>query len=468
MLMEPSGTLWLLSALLLIGWSVWAWFHPLAAFGCLVWVWITVYARASLPLFQVEGLGNRGGLALGDLLWLAFIGLWLARALLSEKIPLKLPKWYIDPLLLGLLPYLGLSVLLPLLGVLGGWSPSFAIPGLRHLQWVSFAWIGYALCRQYGMLPLGRSTLIIFTLSGILHAAHALIQLLVPLGVLPSDWLVLDQTFASRFAVTWFFYPRTTGLLVNPNSYGLFGMVLLLIWGACLLARVRLGRGLSAFLVLSGLWAMLTSASRTAIVGLTAGAFLLWAAVLLKGVATRDRKDVAQAVGLLLKVVSVLIAGFTLTALLLPPHLFQRLAMLTEIITAGAEVDPNAVGRFDLWASALQAYEERYVAGTWVPAGYALASPIDSYYVTLLVQGTAIYLMAFLVWLFVLLMRGWQMTQATVPVVAAIGLATIGLNASVAATSLTLSPLLEPQVLTPFWLLTGFGLAFRKCEKSCS
>ncbi len=462
MLGMPSATFWAVAGFLLLAWGLWAWKYPLPAFACLVFVWITVYNRAALPVFQVEGLGNRGGVALGDLLWIICFGIWLLQRV-------RLSRWHfafsierVDILLVYLVPYLLLSVLLPILGVLmGGWSPSFAIPGVRHLQWVSLALMSYWAVRTHGLEHLWRVMLWVFVVASIAHTLHALIQLLAPLGVLSSDWLILDKEFAQRFTATWFFYPRTTGLLVNPNSYGLFGAVVLLLLSACLLARLRLRFGATWLLGLSGLWAVLSSASRSAIVGLVSGALVLGAIVLMRAMLTHDERYLVRLAGFTGKVVIVLGIVPALADALLPSHLLERVVLLAGVVMEGAEIDPNAIGRFDLWESALQAYETEFVWGTWVPAGYALKSPVDSYYVSLLVQGTPLYLLVFLIALLGVLWRGWQMTLTSLPLTVAAGLALIAIEALIAASSLTLSPLLETQTLTSFWLLVGAGLAFQ-------
>lgn len=460
---EPASGLWLASGTLMVVWGVWAWVQPLQAFAALLFVWVTFYTRASLPLFQVEGGWNRGGVGLGDLLWLIFIAAWLTRRSLLEGWRPSVPRAHVDPLLLLLTPYLLLSVLLPIAGVLvWGYPPSYAIPGARHLQWVSFTLLGYWFCQRYGMASVTKAFLTALVLAGVAHTLYALVQLLAPLGVLPGEWLLPDQVFAQRFTTTWFFYPRTTGLLVNPNSYGLFGSVVLIFLGTLLLARVRVGAGIQLLLGLTGVWAVATSASRSAIVGLLMAGALMGFAFLLKAAAPKDERSLTWLVGFLLKTLLAAGVAATVAFLFLPPHLTQRVMLLVGVITEGLEVDPNAIGRLEFWEGALRAFEEQAPLGTWVPAGYALDTPIDSYYVSLLVQGTPLYLFAFLMLLFGTIWRGLGVLPTTSRFANWTGFAMIGIGALIGGASFTLSPLLETQTLVPFWLLIGIGLATQR------
>jgi hypothetical protein len=449
-----------LSGLLLIGWAIWAWCYPQLALACLLLVWLTLYQRASLPLLQMEGGWNRGGLSLGDLLWFVFALIWLIQYA-STRNGLRFAVGKCSTLFtLLLMLYLGFSVLLPLLGgLVGGWPPSYAIPGLRHLQWASFALFSGWLVRQDGILPTWRLLLTVFTLAGILHALYALLQLLVPLGIAPSEWLLPDQIFAQRFATTWFFYPRTTGLLVNPNSYGLFGAVLLLLLSASLLSRASPGVGKGVLMGIASVWAVATSASRSALVGLAVGLFVIATMSVLQAILKRDEKGILSGIGFVMGL--LLITGITLATLwlLLPPHLLNRVALVLSVALEGSAVDPNAIGRLDLWEQGLQAFEERFPFGTWVPAGYALGIPLDSYYVSLLVQGTPLYLGLFLLLLGGIMRLAWRKGFVNKPLMGGAGLALAGVAILIGVASFTLSPLQEPQTLVPFWFLLGVGIA---------
>ncbi|MFN7015815.1 MAG: hypothetical protein ACK4P5_01425 [Fimbriimonadales bacterium] len=471
-LVEPSPLFWVVGVVLLMGWSIWAWSQPLPAFGTLIFVWVTFYTRASLPLFQVESGWNRGGVGLGDLLWSIYIGMWLYQVLRCGNGRLFALPQRVDSLLLLILPYLLLSVFLPVAGVLAfGYPPSYAIPGIRHLQWASFALLGYWFCRRYGIESMIWTLLFSFTAAGVIHALYALIQLLTPLGVLPQEWLLPDRVFAERYATTWFFYPRTTGLLVNPNSYGLFGSVALILLSALLLSGMRIRPRMVILLGSVGLWAIATSASRSAIVGLLAGVILMGITALLKGFTYRNEHHLYRLVGFLLKI-PVAVAMLSIAAwLFLPHHLTDRIMLLVGVVVEGAEVDPNAIGRFNFWEQALRLYEERAPLGTWVPAGYAFNIPIDSYYVSLITQGTPLYLFAFLMLLFGVVGCGWQVwmrvrenTQSEPKTCQKdwIGLALMGIGALIGAASFTLSPLQAAQTLVPFWLLIGIGLASKQ------
>jgi hypothetical protein len=113
MLETPSVLFWLAAGALLLCWWLWALKHPLPAFACLVFVWATVYARASLPMFQVEGGDNRGGLALGDLMWLLFVAAWAIVWLRTKYGRFSASFLDTNIISLPLVAYVALSIILP-------------------------------------------------------------------------------------------------------------------------------------------------------------------------------------------------------------------------------------------------------------------------------------------------------------------------------------------------------------------
>lgn len=468
LLMEPSASFWAMSAFLLLLWGLWAWRHPFSAFASLIFVWVTLYTRTTIPMFQVEGSGNRGGIILGDLLWVVFAGVWLAHFALNPRSTLPIMRERVGFLLLLLIPYIGLSVLLPILGVLAGAPASFAIPGVRHLQWVSFAWFGYWFARRMGILELLKMVFAVLSIAGICHTLYSLVQLLVFSETLPYTWLELDRLYRQRFAFSWFFYPRTTGLLVNPNSYGLFGSVLLIFLTALILSGMQLNPLLKALSGVCGLWAVATSASRSGLTGLTAGVVILLAIAYLKAVFYSDWHQVSRVVGLTLKVLLSVVGSVGVLLFLFPSNLFDRFSLLMLTFFEGASADPNAIGRFELWQGAIQLYEERFPWGSWVPLGYITGNPIDSYWVTLLVQGTPVYLFAFLAFLVGVLWHGVNLAFTTTER-SLVGYIGAGISVMVGVSSFTLSPILQPEMLVPFWTLVGLLLAKSKpCAHSCS
>jgi hypothetical protein len=74
-------------------WIILCVYRPLFAFSILFLVFVLAYARLGLPLISVEGPGNRGVVALGDLLWLGLMLAWATRRIMFGK-PIRLRTAY--------------------------------------------------------------------------------------------------------------------------------------------------------------------------------------------------------------------------------------------------------------------------------------------------------------------------------------------------------------------------------------
>lgn len=460
---ELSVLFWLLVAALMIGWGIWALKNPLPAFIALVFIWITVYSRASLAIFTTEegGGSNRGGLSLGDLLWIVYTGTWLWWWLRHQGWRIVIGSLgRAESTLLPLTLFLLISLLLPVIGVLvAGYPVSYAIPGFRYLQWASFALFAYTLIRSHNRTYFVRLLLAVFAFAGLVHSVYALIQTLVPLGILHGSWLYLDHIFAQRFSITWFFYPRTTGLCINPNHYGLFGSVLVCFYCASVFSNIRTATSVRLLLLLSGIWAIASASSRSAVLGLLTGLCLMGTIAWLRVIALGRQRELMRFYRFLFLTGVFAICSALFAAAFLPPLLSERVRLLIDIVNRGAEVDPNATGRFEFWSTALRAFEEQNPWGTLVPSGYALNMPIDSFYVSLIVQGTPFYLLIFCMLLGGLLWLSWRNVHRVCSSDVWIGFSTIGTIGIVILASATLSPLQNAVVIAPFWTLTGMAFA---------
>lgn len=457
LLLEPSPSLYIALAGISALWWVFSFRDPLTSFGMVFFVWILAYSRLSVRIADIEGPGNRGGISLGDLLWLGLVLGIAVRILLRGRIGLPKPS----TALVLLLPYVVMAFLLPLIGVVvRDWPVSYALPGIRHVQWVSFAAIAFWLGRRYGVEKVFRRIVVVSALVAVLHGIYAALQLGYSLGFVSRGLLWLDDLFRLRSDYTWFFYPRATGLLVNPNSYGLLGAILfataLSLWTSKFPARYPIV-GMTVFSV----WALVSSGSRSAVLGLvTAGVVTISASAFFS---LRNRGST-----LVLRVLRTTLLAATVVGVLLviaspfvPPELGDRISRLFKVAIGGVAEDPNAVARVEMWREALREHWLHYPFGTLVPASYALMTAIDSYYITTWTQGTLLYTLLFVLALlgvlrlaFSLLGRGYLGT--------ALGLAVLGITGVVAGASLTLSPLLQSQVVALFWSLVGLGLALAR------
>lgn len=463
---EPSLPLVLVSSGAVFLWGIWAWRQPAHAFMALMLTWITLYSRATFPYFQVEGGSSRGGVRVFDFIWLAHVLAWIARY--GTRHRLRLFPRRIDTLLVVLIPFMVLSIVPALLAVwLLGHPLSYVIANLRYLQWVSFAPMGYWFCKQFGLATTMRALLTVFAVAGVLHGVYATVQLLAFLEVLSADWVGMDHAFRRRFPViASFFYPRTTGLLINPNDYSFFGAFALILLCALMLSGARVNNGMALALGIAGLWAVVTGASRSATLGTVASVLVMTGAFLLRAIAQRDYEAIARLARFSAWTVILMLAAITLLLSVLPESLVNRVQKIAAVAREGPQADPNAAARVYQWSEFLRVYEDSYPLGTWSPPHYLLSDTLglhtDSYYIHILVQGTPLYLGAFIAFVLGMMWRGGHAMQSDLPWERFVGFATIGICTLVGVTSITDTPLQQPQIIVPFWLLLGVYIAERR------
>lgn len=438
-------------------------YRSLLAFSILLLVFVLAYARLGLPLISVEGPGNRGVVALGDLLWLGLVLAWPARRIYFGR-TIRIRTAY--PLAVwAMLPFVLLATLFPVVGVLAGdWPYSYAIPGLRTLQWGSFALFAYFLVQKYSTRWVIKHIVVAIVLAAVIHWAYGLIQLGYYLGVLDRTWIFFDDIFTVLHTSTWFYYPRVTGLLVNPNSYGMYSALVFLLALAMHLARADVGRRLLwSVAFAAALFGLLFSASRSAYLGIMV-AFIIW--FLMMGLGARR----LTARGLILSVKLFLVGALGLVALwpVFPGALRDRLTRFVDVFSGGAKMDVNAQARVEEWQWLWQLYLSDYPFGTWVPTSYATDSGVDSFYIVTALQGTPIFTLFWLVFLGAAVSLGWSAwRRAGSRQEAAIGLALVGIAGMMAGGGLTLSPMLQPQLIVPLWVLIGVSLAIVDGRERC-
>ena len=130
------------------------------------------------------------------------------------------------------------------------------------------------------------------------------------------------------------------------------------------------------------------------------------------------------------------------------------------VFSGGPQMDVNAQARVEEWQRVWQLYESNYLFGTWVPTSYAFDSAVDSFYIVTAIQGSPIFTLLWLVFLFAAVNLGrkaWRRARSRQE--AAIGLALAGFAGIMAGGGLTLSPMLQPQLVVPLWVLIGVSLA---------
>lgn len=446
-----------------VAWIVLCVYRSLLAFSILLLVFVLAYARLGLPLISVEGPGNRGVVALGDLLWLGLVLAWTTGHVLLGK-HIRLRKVY-PAAIWAMLPFVFMATLLPAIGVLAGdWPYSYAIPGLRTLQWGSFALFAYFLVQKYSTKWVIKHIVVVMVLAAVIHMGYGLIQLGYYLGVLDRTWIFLDDIFAMLHANTWFFYPRLTGLQVNPNSYGMYSALVFLLVLAMHLARAHMGRRVFwSVALVAALFGLLFAASRSAYLGIMV-AFFIWFLVMWLGTRRLAARGLILSFKLFLVGVSSLIALWPV----FPEVLRGRLTRFLDAFSVGTTADINLATRVEEWQRLWQLYVSDYPFGTWVPTSYATGSAVDSFYMVTVGQGTPIFTLLWLVFLGAAVNLGWRaLRRAGSRQEAAIGFVLAGFAGTMAGSGLTLSPMLQPQLVAPLWTLIGLSMAIADGRERC-
>ena len=84
---ESIASIVLFIIIFAFGWSIFCIQRPLPAFLFVFLIFVLAYSRLGLNLISVEGPGNRGIVALGDLLWFGLIvGLFIRHFFSKESI----------------------------------------------------------------------------------------------------------------------------------------------------------------------------------------------------------------------------------------------------------------------------------------------------------------------------------------------------------------------------------------------
>jgi hypothetical protein len=429
-------------------WVRWSRRHLLGAFLIALSVLILVSARFDIRLMGGDGTDSVF-VSLFDPLWLG-----LLISFFLERKQSGLPR-----LAGGVLPYIALAIGLPLAGVLGGFPLTFITPSMRAVQWSSFAWMGYLLGKERGAGVFLSISKAILTVS-LIHLAYALVQYGVYAGLLSRSLLALDRLYAATHTSSWFYYPRVTGMLVNPNSYGMYCAVSSLVALALLIARSQWKHRWTLYMLLvANMSGLLLSGSRTAILALLAGSVGI-------GLMSARRR---VSLGRLLRITGLLVAlGIGLVMLLseIPggAAILARVDRLVNIVFQGPAAEVNLVARMAMWRTVWDSCIAQFPVGTGVAPSHALGLAVDSYFVFSMAQGTILFTIAFLVMLLTVGRSGSVCWRQVNPSSRALGLCIVGLSLATAAGSLGGSPMLSPYHVIPLWSLAGlsFAIASRK------
>lgn len=352
--------------------------------------------------------------------------------------------------LFGFLLYLLPTIFLPILGILIYDFPfSFSSPGVRQVEWVSFAFISYDMVKKYGRDFVVFSFWCLFFCL-IIQAIYALIQTGCAIDILPDYLLFFDNLHHDIGGRSWFTKVRVTGLLLNPNGFGHLSWLFFFITFSLYINNIF--KNISFFLFPLCFVLVILSGSRSAIIGLFLGCGFIFC--ILKKTTKNIRTMIVSILCL------IVIVYFILP--FLPTGLEDRFSRLISLIQTGdVNVENNAIGRVYLWQNAWTEYMDKYFWGTWVPPSYALKNAIDSYYIYLTVMGTPLYLSIFFYMILNLIsIVNTSSNMYNCFELKAISVTIIGWVGAILGSSIGSSPFLLSHIIVPFWTFLGmfFGL----------
>ena len=284
----------------------------------------------------------------------------------------------------GVLPYLALSAVLPILGVMINRYPERTLLSITDATTaLSFLVIGAALSSDQDRawtpwLLVAIGLQLGYAVGQAIYLAHGPgWQLLVPF----HQW---DRSVGGQ--VGQFVEARSTGLYVNPNELGLWAAAAAILAWTMLSDRLR-GIGLTFALL-----TLLLSQSRGAVVALVVALVVAGAVYALRGrVASAGLGRVLLWFGL----AAILVVA---AAVVVAPSgaLVERFGSLVRVVTEGPQADPNLAGRLDYW-SAVTALNSVYPWGTLGTPELLLGSAIDSTWFRAFGQGSVIYVTSLIV-----------------------------------------------------------------------
>jgi hypothetical protein len=280
--------------------------------------------------------------------------------------------------LLGVLPYLALTLILPMLGIIFYGYPERTLLNISGATTaLSFLVVGAALSARGGG-AWTRWLVAAIVLQFAYALGQAIYQARGPGWELFAPFHAWDLSLQGLNGVL--VQARSSGLYFNPNELGLWaGIALVLAW-AILPGRLRYVAITIALLTL------LLSQSRGITVALAAA---LFAGVVLT--VAEGRISLTSAMKTLAIVTSViLVAAAGALIIGIPDAAIQRFASLVAVVTQGPQADANLAGRLDYW-SAVTTLNATYPWGTLGPPELLLGTAIDSSWFQTFAQGSVPY-----------------------------------------------------------------------------
>ena len=334
----------------------------------------------------------------------------------------------------GVLPYLALTALFPVLGVmLNGYPERTLLSITEATTALSFLVIGSALAAsdERSWSPW---LLIAIALQLVYAAGQAVYLSRGPGWELFAPFHAWDESAGALQGQ--FIAARSIGLYINPNELGLWaGIAAILAW------TLLPGRFRTIGLTMAVL-TLLLSQSRGATVALLAALAVGVAISLAKGrLASLASLKAVVWVGL-----AALVAVVAAVALAPQGALVGRFGALLQVTTEGLRADPNLAGRLDFW-QAVVALNAVHPWGTFGPPELLLGSSIDSTWFRAIALGSLPYVTALAVLLVAALVAGRSSHGGSLRLV----------TVMVAVAGVTMNPFGYPVIIL-FWVLLGAAL----------
>lgn len=281
--------------------------------------------------------------------------------------------------LLFVLPYIVLTGLLPVLGVMfNGYPERTLISSTDATTALSFLVLGAALSST-NSISWSRWVFFAIVLELAYAAGQAIYlskgpgwELFAPFG----QW---DLSLAIRSGLL-SVQGRGSGLYANPNELGLWaGFVAVLAW-TVLPPRLK---GIGTMLAVVTL---LLSQSRGATVALAAALVVgVWLAFLGRRLISRGAAKAILSLG-----IAGGLAGAAALIVVPASALLERFGAIFSVLTQGPQADPNLAGRVGFW-TAVVALNSVYPWGTMGPPELILGTAVDSMWFRTFAQGSVPY-----------------------------------------------------------------------------
>jgi hypothetical protein len=280
--------------------------------------------------------------------------------------------------LLCVLPYLALTLILPMLGIIFYSYPERTLLSTSGtLTAVAFLILGAALSTR-GSAAWTRWLVAAIAVQFAYALGQAIYQGKGPGWELFAPFHAWDLSLQGLNGVL--VQARSSGLYFNPNELGLWaGIALVLAWSIL--------EGRSRYVaILLALLTLLLSQSRGVSVAVLAA---LVAGV---GLAMTERRISLASAAKTMGVVAVIlmIAGGAALVFGIPDAAVQRFNSLIAVVTQGAQADANLAGRLDYW-SAVTNLNAIYPWGTFGPPELILGTAVDSSWFETFAQGSIPY-----------------------------------------------------------------------------